>query len=208
MITIIDYEIGNLTSIKNMLKKAGSDSIITSDVNKISVASKLILPGVGSFEYGMKKLRSMPYFEVLEKRVIEDKIPILGVCLGAQLLLECSEEGSPISGLGWIKGKVVKFNWAEPLFNKGLKVPHMGWNEIRILKGSKLTQDFSGHPRFYFVHSYHIVCEDIEDALFETDYGYPFISGIEKGNILGVQFHPEKSHKFGLKLYTNFLNNY
>jgi glutamine amidotransferase len=208
MIIIIDYEIGNLTSIKNMIKKAGSDSTITSDVSKIATASKFILPGVGSFEYGIRKLRSMPYFDLLEKRVLEDKIPLLGICLGAQLLFERSEEGASSLGLGWIKGKVIKFNGTESLQQNIIKVPHMGWNRVKKLKDSKLTQGISELSRFYFVHSYHFVCKYPEDALFETFYGYPFVSGVENNNILGVQFHPEKSHKFGMKLYSNFLNNY
>jgi glutamine amidotransferase len=206
MVTIIDYGIGNLTSIKNMLKKAGTNSIISSNINDIAKADKLILPGVGSFEYSIKKLRSMDYFSILEEKVLIEHTPVLGVCLGAQLLLERSEEGAEVPGLGWIKGKVIKFDKKKLGFVD--KVPHMGWNEVTMLKDSKLTIGFDANPRFYFVHSYHMVCDNSNDALFQTNYGYPFVSGVEKDNILGVQFHPEKSHKFGMKLYSNFVNNY
>ncbi|MFH6937385.1 imidazole glycerol phosphate synthase subunit HisH [Flavobacterium sp. FlaQc-30] len=206
MVTIIDYGIGNLTSIKNMLKKVGSNSIISSDIDEISKADKLILPGVGSFEYSIKKLRSMDYFSVLEEKVLIDHTPVLGVCLGAQLLMDVSEEGAETPGLGWIKGKVLKFDKSK--LGAIDKIPHMGWNEVTSVKDSKLTLGFDVDPRFYFVHSYHMVCDNANDALFQTTYGYPFVSGVERDNILGVQFHPEKSHKFGMKLYSNFVNNY
>lgn len=205
MITIIDYGIGNLGSIKNMLKKAGIKSRISSTEEEIGEAEKLILPGVGAFDYGMSQLRSAVYFDTLNKRVQEDKIPVLGICLGAQLLTEGSEEGE-LPGLGWIKGKTIKFR-EEKMDNK-LKVPHMGWNEVETQKESKLFEDMYEEPRFYFVHTYHIKCEEEKDVLVRSSYGYDFIAGVENENVVGVQFHPEKSHKFGLKLLTNFANNY
>ena len=205
MITIIDYGIGNLGSIKNMLKKAGVKSRISATEEEIADAEKLILPGVGAFDYGMSQLKASPYYETLNKRVLEDKIPVLGICLGAQLLTEGSEEGE-LPGLGWIKGKTIKFR--EEKMDKSLKVPHMGWNEVETQKDSKLFEDMFEEPRFYFVHTYHIKCEEEKDVLVRSTYGYNFIAGVENENVVGVQFHPEKSHKFGLKLLTNFANNY
>lgn len=205
MITIIDYGIGNLGSIKNMLKKAGVESRISSELPEIASAEKLILPGVGAFDYGMGRLREAVYFETLNRRVLEDKVPVLGICLGTQLLTEGSEEGE-LAGLGWIKGKTIKFR--QEKMDNSLKIPHMGWNEIKAAKESKLFTDMYEEPRFYFVHTYHMTCEADEDVLVTSQYGYEFVSGVESQNIVGVQFHPEKSHKYGLKLLDNFAKHY
>lgn len=206
MLTIIDYGVGNLTSIQNMLKKAGyPNAIISNKEADIASADKLILPGVGHFDYGMGQLRQADFFDKLNCRVLEDKIPILGICLGAQLLTEGSEEGNS-PGLGWVKAKTIRFQ-VEAMGN-GLKVPHMGWREIGIKKESPLLKDLPEEPRFYFVHTYHIVCENPEDELLSGQYGYEFTAGVERGNILGVQFHPEKSHKYGLQLLKNFIRYY
>lgn len=206
MIAIIDYGIGNLTSIRNMLKKAGCpDALITKDKAAIAEADKLILPGVGHFDYGMKQLRQADFFDTLNQRVLEEKIPVLGICLGAQLLSQGSEEGAE-PGLGWINAYTRKFDLAR--MPEALKVPHMGWGDVAIQKDSKLFAAMPVDPRFYFVHTYHLVCDDPADELVSCTYGYPFTAGVEKGNILGVQFHPEKSHKYGLQLLTNFVNNY
>lgn len=206
MLTIIDYGIGNLTSIRNMLKKAGlRHAIISNQEADIAKADKLILPGVGHFDYGMGQLRQSDFFDTLNRRVIDDKIPILGICLGAQLLTEGSEEGDA-AGLGWIKAKTVRFRQEQ--MDKALKVPHMGWGDIKIKKESKLLHDLPEEPRYYFVHTYHIECEHKEDELVSCRYGYEFTAGVEKDNVLGVQFHPEKSHKYGMKLLQNFVNHY
>lgn len=189
-----------------MIKKIGFKAEITSNPQLISKGTKFILPGVGSFEYGINKLKSMPYFSILESKILTEKVPILGVCLGAQLLFEKSEEGNESPGLGWIKGTITKFKFTEK--DLELKIPHMGWNFVRPLKKSMLLNDLNPTSRFYFVHGYHFNCEEEKTKLLETEYGYPFISAVEKENILGVQFHPEKSHKFGMILYKNFLNNY
>lgn len=202
MITIIDYGAGNLTSISNMLKRIGEQSEITSDTEKINAATKLILPGVGSFDFGINQLSNAPYFDVLCKKVQEEKIPILGVCLGMQLLAEGSEEGST-AGLGWIKGKVKKFD-AEKIKQAGLKVPHMGWTDITVNKPSRILQDLPADAHFYFVHSYYFSPSRAEDILLTSNYGYSFTSGVERENIVAVQFHPEKSHKYGMQLYRNF----
>lgn len=205
MLVIIDYEVGNLTSIKNMLKKVGSDSLISGKQEDIKKATKLILPGVGHFDYGMKKLKSSAYFEVLKHRVLVDKVPILGICLGAQLLTESSEEGNE-PGLGWIKGKTIRFD--EKKIGSTLKIPHMGWSDTQYNRKSKLFKDMLIDPRFYYVHSYHIMCANEEDVLCTSHHGYSFTAGVEHENVLGVQFHPEKSHKFGMKILQNFVNQY
>lgn len=206
MLTIIDYGVGNLSSIRNMLKKAGyRDVVISSQLADIEQAEKLILPGVGHFDYGMNQLRKSIFFDTLNRRVLEDKIPVLGICLGAQLLTKGSEEGVE-PGLGWINAYTRKFRPEQ--MDQSLKVPHMGWGNVYIQKQSKLLADLPIDPRYYFVHTYHIVCEDPADELVSCTYGYPFTAGVEKGNILGVQFHPEKSHKYGLSLLTNFVQNY
>lgn len=206
MVTIIDYGVGNLNSIKNMLKKIGVDSIISSQSTDIENAEKLILPGIGSYEYGMKKLRSSAFFHSLQQKVLQNKTPILGVCLGAQLLLNGSEEGLPVEGLGWIDGKAVRFDQAK--MSDSFKVPHMGWNELIIKKQSVLFKDMYPDHRYYFVHSYHMVCNQQTDILAESNYSYNFVAAVEKQNVIGVQFHPEKSHKFGMKLYENFIKYY
>lgn len=206
MTTIIDYEVGNLASIKNMLKKIGENAVISSKAEDIINANKLILPGVGHFEYGIEKLKNMSYFDTLEQKVIKQNTPILGICLGAQLMLNFSEEGNNSKGLGWVNGEVIKFN--EKNFDQNEKIPHMGWNTVKTLKNSMLSNKMPVDTRFYFVHSYYMQCKNQEDKLFETQYGLPFVSGFEYKNIMGVQFHPEKSHKFGMNLLSNFINNY
>ena len=198
MITIIDYGMGNLGSIKNMLKKIGVESLITCDPNLIEVATKIILPGVGAFDHAMKNLRSLNLIEVLNKKALIDKVPIIGICLGMQLLATDSEEGT-LSGLGWLNAKVLKFN-----VNKTFKVPHMGWNLVEIKKNHKLFENMYPGPRFYFVHSYYFKCNDSKDILSNTKYGIDFTSSVYNNNIMGVQFHPEKSHKFGMRLLANF----
>ncbi|MBL1410345.1 imidazole glycerol phosphate synthase subunit HisH [Sphingobacterium faecale] len=205
MILIFDYGVGNLASIANMLKKVGVKSKISNDEKDLVEADKIILPGVGSFEYGIKKLRSLSSFPRLEHEVIVNKKPLLGICLGAQLLFEESEEGG-IEGLSWIKGNVVRFEESKLVNNE--KVPHMGWNYVTALKDSKLLNGLGDKARFYFVHSYHFKVFNLNDSLLLTEYGYEFVAAVEKDNIMGVQFHPEKSHKFGLKLLHNFVKNY
>lgn len=206
MLTIIDYGVGNLTSIKNMLRKVGyHDILISNNEAEIASSKKLILPGVGHFDYGMIQLRNSKFYETLNRKVLDEKVPILGICLGAQLLTQGSEEGdSP--GLGWIEAKTIKFRPEK--MEEELKIPHMGWGEIVVKKESKLLQGIPEVPRYYFVHNYHIMCDDVTDEIVACHYGYEFTAGIERGNILGVQFHPEKSHKYGMKLLLNFVENY
>ncbi len=202
MITIIDYNAGNIKSIQNMLKRIGAKSCISSNSAEIEQAEKLILPGVGHFDYGMRNLKQSGLIDVLHKKVLNDKAPLLGICLGAQLLGNGSEEGEA-KGLAWIDMDVVKFDKTK--LPESLKIPHMSWNEINIIKESKLLEGLDNESRFYFVHSYHMKCNDENDVLTNTNYGYEFTSAVEKENIFGVQFHPEKSHKFGMRLLENFV---
>jgi glutamine amidotransferase len=201
MVTIVDYGVGNLTSVLNMFKRIGVEADIASDPKVIQRASKLLLPGVGAFDTCAKKLFESGLMDLLHKMVLEDHIPVLGVCVGMQLLFENSEEGN-LKGLGWIKGKVVKFK--DDVYKMGLKVPHMGWADVLPKKNSKLLKEMYPDPRFYFVHSFYAQPANSEDTLLEADYGYTFTAAVQKNNIAGVQFHPEKSHKFGMKLLENF----
>jgi len=201
MITIIDYGAGNVKSVQNMLKKIGVESTLTKEISVIEEATKFILPGVGAFDYGMQQLKKSGLIETLNKKVIEQKTPLLGICLGAQMLGNKSEEGSE-KGLGWIDIDVVKFD--KKLLDSNLKVPHMNWNEIKINKENLLLKKLNNESRFYFVHSYHMKANNNEDILCTSNYGYIFVSGVNKDNIWGVQFHPEKSHKYGMQLLENF----
>lgn len=202
MIVIVDYKMGNLGSIANIIKKVGHVSVITSDIAIIKNATKLILPGVGAFDKAMRNIQELNLMDVLNEKVLVQKTPLLGICLGMQLLTQKSEEGN-VSGLGWIEGEVIKFNFKEN--SSDLKIPHMGWNEVNIPSQHVLFDGLYENPRFYFVHSYHAVCKHSENILAKSTYGYDFASGIVKNNIMGVQFHPEKSHKFGMKLIKNFI---
>lgn len=201
MIAIVDYKMGNLGSISNIIKKIGHQSIITSDPNVIANASKIILPGVGHFEKAMQNLSDLKLIDILTKKALDEKIPILGICLGMQLLTSHSEEGNTI-GLNWIEAKTKKFELSQ--FHD-LKIPHMGWNLISIPKEYSICENLTNDSRFYFVHSYHVVCDHDENVLMTTKYGNEFTSAIIKDNIIGVQFHPEKSHKFGMQLFKNFI---
>jgi glutamine amidotransferase len=204
MITIIDYKVGNLGSIVNMLKKIGVKSKLATSIEDIKSAEKLILPGVGAFDSGILNLRKTGLIEVLNEKVLVQKTPVLGICLGVQLMCKGSEEGEQ-NGLGWFDAEVKKFN-----FPKGsvYKVPHIGWNYSDIAKESKLFADMYEDPRFYFVHSFYMKANQEQDVLTKTAYDFSFVSALERENILGVQFHPEKSHKFGMKLLENFVKYY
>jgi glutamine amidotransferase len=199
MIHIVDYGMGNLGSMKNMFKRISAGVKIESDPKKLALATKLVLPGVGSFDAAMTRINTTDGLrEVLEHKANVEKIPILGVCLGMQLLTSSSEEGN-LSGLDWIKAKALRFPDKD-----GLKIPHMGWNIAYPLRKSPLTMNVSSDPRYYFVHSFCVQVEDKEHVIMRTDYGWEFDSAISKENIYGVQFHPEKSHKFGMQILKNF----
>lgn len=205
MIVIVDYGMGNLGSILNMLKKIGAPpSIISSDPKEIQGAKKLILPGVGAFDTGMTNLKASGLVSILNEQVLVKKIPVLGVCLGMQLLGKGSEEGSE-NGLGWIDAESKHFHF--DLENSHLRIPHMGWNQVSPSSDARLFQGFVELPRFYFVHSYHVVCADTKVVAATTHYGYDFTAAVQQENIMGTQFHPEKSHRFGMKIYRNFLES-
>ena len=199
MLVIVDYGIGNVGSIKNMLRKAGAEAIISGAIDVIANAKSLVLPGVGAFDRAMDRLRSLNMVPILNKKALEDKIPILGICLGMQMLTDRSEEGTK-PGLGWIRGETRRFKHAS---GSPLRIPHMGWNTAIPDQNSGLIANAVG-DRFYFVHSYHVVCLDPNDVMAWTDYGYKFASAVRRDNIMGVQFHPEKSQHAGLRLLQNF----
>ncbi len=205
MIVVIDYGVGNLGSIANMLRKIGAKAVVSSEAAVIEQADKLILPGVGAFDNGMRNLKERGLIPLLNAKVLQDKTPILGLCLGMQLLTQRSEEGQ-LSGLGWLEAETVRFK-----FDGGhtrLKIPHMAWNTIQVCQSHPILTDMDVETRFYFVHSYHVVCSDKSLVLAQTDYGYQFPSVVGRENILGTQFHPEKSHKFGMKLLRNFAERF
>jgi imidazole glycerol-phosphate synthase subunit HisH len=204
VITIVDYGVGNLTSVQNMFKKAGVNSTISNNINEIESASKILLPGMGSFDNCMVKFNESGLRPIIEKRILADKVPVLGICVGLQMLMESSEEGN-LPGLGWIKGKTVGFK--KTMMSSVYKVPNMGWLEILHRKESALLEGLKD-ARFYFAHSFHVQPTDKGDENIAADYGYEFTAGIERNNILGVQFHPEKSHRFGMQLLKNFATNY
>lgn len=201
MITIIDYGLGNLASIKNMLKKIGTSSVIASSAEQIANADKLILPGVGHFAKGMENLERSGLIPVLNEQVLNKKIPILGICLGMQLLTSHSEEGD-VEGLKWIDARTEKFK----LNSNSLKIPHMGWTHVNFKSNEPIAENLYEASRFYFVHSYKVRCIKQEYVLATSTYESDFHSAIINGNIMGVQFHPEKSHKFGMQLLKNFIN--
>ena len=201
MIVILDYGMGNVRSVHNMLKKVGYPSIITSDKQTVLQADKYILPGIGAFDFGIRNLRNAPCFDILKNAVLNDRKPILGICLGMQLLTNGSDEGSD-GGLGWIDAYTKKFNFDD--MNDKLPIPHMGWNHIKFTDDTTLFKGFNHNNRFYFVHSFYVSCSNKEDVLATSYYGEEFASSIYKENIFGVQFHPEKSHKYGMQLLKNF----
>jgi len=202
MIVIIDYQSsGNPNSIKNMLKHIGLDSKISNTVSDIENADRLILPGIGAFDNGMNNLYRSGLIDLLTQRVIEKGIPVLGICLGMQLFTHRSEEGR-IAGLGWIDAETVRFKFNAEM-EKTSRIPHMGWNTVDIKHDSKLFKNIVD-PRFYFAHSYHVAGVNEADVAATSFYGYEFVSSIIKENIIGVQFHPEKSHKYGMVLLKNF----
>lgn len=199
MIAIIDYDVGNISAVANMLQRIGLPSVITKDPKVVAEATRIILPGNGSFDTCMKNLRSTKLIPLLEQRVLVDKVPFLGICVGAQMLGLSSEEGKE-PGLGWLDMAVHRFSDAA-----GLPVPHMGWSEVvRTQPEHPLLVDLDAGARFYFVHSYFMAPNDQGDVLLKATYGREFAAGVARGNVVGVQFHPEKSHRFGKQLLMSF----
>lgn len=201
-VVVINAGIGNLGAIPNMLKRLGAAARVTDDPDEIADADRIILPGVGAFDAAMQSLDDLGLIPVLNQKALEERVPILGVCLGMQLLSAGSEEGR-LAGLGWIRGRAIRFK--ADAAGPQLRVPHMGWNYVHRTANGALFGDGAVTPRFYFAHSYHLVCDDEADVAGVTRYGYPFVSAIRRGNISGIQFHPEKSHRFGLEIFRSFL---
>lgn len=202
MITVIDYGIGNVGSVLNMLKRIGTTARISNNPEEIIKSDKLILPGVGSFDTAMKRIVDTGLLGILNEFVLVKKRPILGICLGMQLLMEGSEEGI-LPGLGWIEGSAYSFKTRIP---PSLKVPHMGWNNIKITNYNSLSKGFNSEIRFYFVHSYFIKVDNPIYCSMKCNYGLEFDAAVQKDNIFGAQFHPEKSHKFGQQFLRNFID--
>jgi glutamine amidotransferase len=201
MISLIDYGVGNINAFVNIYKQLGIQVNKAQTAKDISEASKLILPGVGAFDDAMNRLNISGMREALEEAVVYRKVPVIGICVGMQMLTERSDEGK-MPGLGWIKGQVKKFN-ADAIPYK-TKFPHMGWNNITPLKENPLLSELENGARFYFLHSYYFECFDTENIIATTDYGIKFASAICRDNIFGIQCHPEKSHHAGIKLLQNF----
>ena len=197
MIVIVDYEMGNVGSIQNMLEYIGANSIISSNPCDLESAAKIILPGVGAFDRAMGNLASRNLITVLNKRVNADGVPILGICLGMQLFAKNSEEGQTL-GLGWLDAQIVRLRFDDPT----LRVPHMGWNTVAY-------NDAPPDPvagKYYFVHSYHMICNNKGDIWATCQYGSQITAAVKRGNIWGVQFHPEKSHKYGAEFFRRFVS--
>ena len=204
MIGLVDYGMGNLGSIANMIRKMGGQSLIVTTAEDLLQCNKAILPGVGAFDTAIQNLKDQRLWDALHEFTFQQKKPLLGICLGMQVLCKGSEEGN-LAGLGWINAEVKKFRFDEE--HSALKVPHMGWNTVQKLDDAfPLFKDWESEMRFYFVHSYAVHCQDAAQAKGRTQYGYSFDSVVGQGNIMGMQCHPEKSHRFGMLVYKNFID--
>lgn len=201
MISIVDYGLGNVRAFSNMYKRMNLEAIPVRSAEELRKATKIVLPGVGAFDHAMELLEASGMRGVLDELVLEKKVPVIGVCVGMQILAEDSEEGSR-PGLGWIKGTVRNFR-SEPRTN-GLPLPHMGWNDVQPSSASGLFDGLGEDARFYFLHSFYFDCTRAEDAAARASYGADFACSVISGNIHGVQFHPEKSHHYGARLLKNF----
>lgn len=203
MIGIIDYGLGNIKAFSNVYQKLHTPVVIVNSVEELKNVTKIILPGVGAFDYAMQRLEKSGMRQVLDNMVLQHKIPVLGVCVGMQMFARSSEEGN-LPGLGWIDGEVRRFG--SNSLGKSLAVPHMGWNDVKPVKENDLLNGLELGVRFYFLHSYYLRCKRNEDIIAVTDYGGQFASAVNSENIYGVQFHPEKSHHWGIQLLKNFAN--
>jgi imidazole glycerol-phosphate synthase subunit HisH len=201
MITIIDYGLGNIKAFLNVYERLSIPVKVARIPEEVENATKIILPGVGSFDYAMRQLNRSGIREALEKRVLDDKIPVMGICVGMQMLADSSEEGIE-SGLGWIKGRVCKFDANLIPFKS--RLPHMGWNTIFPKENISLFNGIENQARFYFLHSYYFECDKESEVISKTDYGITYASAVNNENVFGVQFHPEKSHSYGIRLLNNF----
>jgi len=204
MIVVIDYGMGNVGSILNMIRKVGGQGVLSRGPEDLAAADKLVLPGVGAFDHGMQRLHALGYVAAMTERVLGRGVPILGICLGMQLFSRRSEEGAD-PGLGWVDAETVRFAFGDA--PTPLKIPHMGWNTVRAAQPHPLFPPGGETPRFYFVHSYHVCCRDPANILATTSYGIEFTSALVKGHIVGTQFHPEKSHRYGMALMRHFVHD-
>lgn len=204
MIGIVDYDAGNVASIANMIARVGGKPVITRDHQMLRNVDKIVLPGVGAFDTAITNLRSFGLYELLNELVVVEKKPVLGICLGAQIIGKGSEEGS-LPGFGWLDFELVRFRAPE---GARLRVPHMGWNTVKPVRDIGIFRDVPDPMRFYFVHSYHMLPHDASISLATTHYGNEFTSVAGKGNVLAMQFHPEKSHKYGMALYRYFVERF
>lgn len=200
-IVIIDYGMGNLRSVYNKFRQLKTPAIVSSKPEDVLQADKLILPGVGHFANGMKNLKAYGLIDCMNEKVIHQKVPILGICLGMQLFTSYSEEGNT-QGLGWVDAQTLRFTITD---TKKWKVPHMGWNSLEIKKNNTILNHINTGNMYYFVHSYHVACNNDKDVLTTSVYDYEFVSAIQKENIYGFQFHPEKSQDSGMLLLENFV---
>jgi glutamine amidotransferase len=201
MIGIIDYGMGNVRAFANVYKILNIPTVIVKQPSELKNVRKAILPGVGAFDYAMKKLEISGLKPLLDEIVLVHHVPVLGICVGMQMLARSSEEGA-LPGLGWIDGKVIRFKPSS--LRHSMRVPHMGWNNIKSLKLNSLLQGLDFDARFYFLHSYYFQSHRSEDVIAVTDYCGEFACAVNSGNVYGVQFHPEKSHQWGIRLLENF----
>jgi glutamine amidotransferase len=202
MIAVIDHGMGNLGSVQNMLRKLGVDSVRTADPIDIARADKIIIAGIGAFDGAMARLNGLGLVPILNEQVLDRRTPVLGICLGMQLMAGMSEEGQ-LGGLGWLDARVQAFEFGPA---ERLPIPHMGWQVVTPIRDSQLLPDDGQERRFYFSHGYHLVCNQVQDIAATATYGYSFPAAVERDNIFGTQFHPEKSHVFGMDVYRRFVD--
>lgn len=201
MIAIINYGLGNIRAFANVYERLNIPVSVAKIADDLKATTKIILPGVGAFDHAMRKLNSSGMRDTIEKLVLDQKLPILGICVGMQILAKSSDEGV-LPGLGWIDGTVKKFDAS--VFNSKIQLPHMGWNTIHPNNDNPLLVNFNNDSRFYFLHSYYFQCNNQNDTIATTEYGIQYTSAVNNRNIYGVQFHPEKSHQWGIQLLKNF----